>query len=272
MISIFARPAYLGNLYHQFTNEDNLHRVSSRVRGEEIAEYLGVKLNKERGDVNIFVKPYSLNEVKDGDWVDFLDGGKYFELLKERPKVNVIAGSLRSYEWLKDNLRNKIVLIPSHHLNFQRLHRKRKNKISGGYIGSPSPLAYKMYEEVRLRFEKIGMGFHTCFNYKLRDDAVNLFLKTDIFVIADFSPDYNPHKIPTKIINAASFGIPTIAFPLEGYKEVEGYYIHAHNLDEVISEAEKLKNIDYYRGWSRSVLRMAEGYHISKIAELYKKL
>jgi hypothetical protein len=272
MISIFASPSYLGNRYHEFTSEDNLHRVSSKVRGEEISEYIGANLNSKRSDINIFVKPYSLNEVKDGDWVDFLDGGKYYDLLLKRPGVNIIASSQRSFEWLKDNLKNKIVLIPSHHLNFQRLHRKRKSRISGGYIGSPSPIATKIYDEVRLRFADIGMGFHTCFNYKVRDDAVNLFLKTDIFVIADFSKDYNPHKIPTKIINAASFGIPTIAFPLEGYKELEGYYIKANNLDEVMVEAEKLKNIDYYKGWSRSVLRMAEGYHISKIAELYKKL
>jgi len=272
MISIFAHPAYLGNRYHGHTKEDTLQRVSSRIRGEEISEYLGANFNSKRGDVNIFVKPYSLNEVNNGDWVDFLDGGRIFNKLKECPMVNIIAGSLISYIYLKDNLPNTVVLIPQHHINFERARRLRTGVLTGGYIGSPSPVATAIYDEVGERFREKEMDFATCFNFKTRQDAINLYLKLDIFVIADFSPDTNPHKIPTKIINAASFGVPSIAYPLKGYEEIEGFYIPVNNLDELITEAEKFKDWNYYHSWSEKVFTMAEKYHISKIADLYRKL
>ncbi len=84
--------------------------------------------------------------------------------------------------------------------------------------------------------------------------------------------DPNPHKIPTKIINAASFGIPSIAYPLRGYKEIEGYYVRASNMKELLTEVEKFKDKDYYKKWSGKVLKMSEKYHISEVAKLYKKL
>ena len=69
-----------------------LCRVSSRIRGEEISEYLGnIK-------TNIYVKPRHLEEVKNGDYVDILDDPTYVERLKSRPNIKVIAMSLSHYD------------------------------------------------------------------------------------------------------------------------------------------------------------------------------
>ncbi len=78
MISIFALPSYIGRGYHAHVP---LHatRLSSRIRAEEMAAYLGAKLNPTEGfenDVCIYVKPRTFDQIRDGDWVDFLDGGK----------------------------------------------------------------------------------------------------------------------------------------------------------------------------------------------------
>ncbi|OGH18094.1 MAG: hypothetical protein A2868_03475 [Candidatus Levybacteria bacterium RIFCSPHIGHO2_01_FULL_40_15b] len=76
----------------------------------------------------------------------------------------------------------------------------------------------------------------------------------------------------TKIINAASFGIPTLTQPIAGYKEFNGFYIPIKDMDSLVKEAEKLKDVNYYNQWSDRVFNEAEKYHISKIAELYKRL
>lgn len=276
MISIFARPSYLGNVYPKHTKELNTHRLSSRIRGEEMAERAGFKLNPRRGyenDVCIWVKPTGFGHIKDGDWVDVLDGLRKsrHKMLKDRPGINVIAVSENSYDTLKAELPNKIVLIPHHHINFKRAKRPMSKIDTFGYIGSPSPTAFKTYNEIGEELSKLGFNFKTVFNYKTRQDAVDLYMGIDVMVIAPWE-DTNPHKIPTKIINAASFGVPTIAYPLAGYKEIEGCYVRANNIDELLAEAQKFRDKDYYNEWSNKVALMAEKYHIDNIIKLYKKL
>ena len=274
MISIFYRPSYLGNRYFKDQSNLVLQRVSSQVRGVEMAEYLGAKLNPtEYGeDVCIHVKPYSLNEVRDGDWVDFLDGGRIFNMLKERPKVNIIAASQRSYEFLKNELPNMVVFIPQHHINNEEFIRKPNSVRVAGYIGAASPEAVRICEETEGNLKKIGYKFISCLYFKTRQDSIDFYKSIDVLVIPVFSPDFNPHKIPTKIINAASYGVPTIAFPLQGYKEIDGFYLPATNMGEVVLWANNLKNKTFYEEWSVKVLQMSGPYHISRIAELYNKL
>jgi len=246
--------------------------TSSRIRGQEISTYLQARFNPLEGyqkDVRIYVKPKDISTFKDGSWVDFLDSNaNLIAQLQNRPKMKVIAASQASFEALKEVLPNKIVLIPSHHLNQEKFKRTRRQISVGGYIGSFSP----MYEEISQGLKKIGFDFITCFDFKGRQDAMKLYQSIDLLIIGWWVGDNSPHKIPTKIINAASFGIPAIAYPLRGYKEIEGYYVPAHNLSEILTEAEKFKNKAYYNRWARKISKMAEKYHIEKIAKLYKKL
>lgn len=275
MISIFAYPSYIGRGYHAHVP---LHatRLSSRIRAEEMAAYLGAKLNPTEGfenDVCIYVKPRTFDQIRDGDWVDFLDSDRRVEArLRSRPKVNIIAGSQTSYEYLREHLVNKTTLIPSHHLNMERTRRERKEISVAGYIGSPSVDAIQKYAKIAQELKKNGYDFKTCFDYKERQDAINLYKSIDLFVIGFFWDSNYPHRVPTKIINAASFGIPTIAKPIFSHKEIKGYYVQASNMKELLTEAEKFKDKDYYKKWSAKVLKMSEKYHISEIAKLYKKL
>lgn len=275
MISIFTHPAFLGNRHPKLTKELTTLRISSRIRGDEIAEYIGAKLNPKDGfenDVCIHVKPKYLEKVKDGHWIDYLDSRNLIYFLKERPLVNVIAHSQCSYDYLTENLTNKVVLIPSHHINIEGFKRERTEVTTVGYIGAASPEAFKEYAEIGERLKAVGLDFKACFGFKTRQDAIDLYKGIDIFIIGDLPKADTHQKAPTKIINAGSFGIPTIACPVIGYAEIEDSYIHASSLDEMISEAQKLKDKKVYDGWSNKAYAMAERYHISKIAELYKKL
>jgi hypothetical protein len=275
-ISIFARPCFLGE---DSSIKSGLYpfRLSSRIRGEEIAEYLGAKYNPTSGyenDLCIYVKPRTLDSVKDGSYVDFADGDYLIKLLEDRPKIKVIAISQYSYELLKEKLKNEIVFIPHHHINFEKTLREKKGITTGGYIGKPSSAAYSVNDEIKKRSKEIGLDFITCFNFENRQDAVDFYKQIDFLLIGDFGfyDAYYPFSQPTKMINAASFGIPSIASWRIGYKEFEGNYVQIKNMDELMVELKKFKDENYYNNWSNKIIEESEKYHISRIAELYKQL
>ena len=165
--------------------------------------------------------------------------------LKDHPKVKVIAMSLSHYDWLKSQLKNKIVYIPHHHVNFDRVVRTRKRVTTCGYIGSSRKIEIK------------GFKFIYMDNFKTRKDIINFYKKIDIQIIGNIRDV--PYYHPTKIINAMSFGIPTVAPKVMGYREVEGFYYQ---------DIDQLKN-----GWDADrLIKEAEKYHISNIAKLYKQL
>ncbi len=273
MISIFAKHTYLldddkGGVF--------LQRVSARIRGEEIAQYLGAKYNPAAGyenDICIYVKPPNLVRIKDGSYVDILDDIHAFECLKERPGIKVIAMSLFQYDYLKANLKNEIIFIPHHHVNFERILRDRQEITTCGYIGPPSGYSNRINNQVKEELAKIGLDFIPLHNYQTREDILNYYKKIDIQIIGYFRfHNTSPYRHPTKVINAASFGIPTITFPVLGYKEIKGYYLSAKDMDSLLKKAKKLKDKKHYDKWSNKVVKKAEEYHISKIAELYQQL
>lgn len=274
MISIFAKHTYL--LDSPLKDGKYLQRVSSRIRGEEIAEYLGAKFNPKKGyenDVRIFVKACGVRHIKDGDYVDVLDDVWMVKWLKEHPGVKVIAMSISHYKFLKKELKNKIVLIPHHHINFERILRDRKEIINCGYVGANSTFHQKMNRKIKAALEKIGFNFTPLLNFQTRQEIIDYYKTIDIQIIGYF--DYikdSPYYHPTKIINAMSFGIPTIAGPKLGYKDVDDFYIHVNNMDELVGEALRMKDPKQYNEWPAKIIKEAEKYHISNIAKLYQAL
>ena len=273
MISFFFKQPYLldaigGGVY--------LQRVSARVRGEEIANYLKAKINPKENyenDIRIYIKPSHLDHIKAGSYVDVLDGLYGFELLKTRPDLKVIAMSLTHFEFLKKGLKNKVFLIPHHHVNFERATRKRKKIITCGYVGVSRSNHFRINNKVKVNLEKIGFKFKPLLNYQTRQDIINYYKTIDLQIIGyfDFYKD-SPYRHPTKIINAASFGIPTIAGPVLGFKEMEGYYVPTGNMEALLAAAQEMRDQKYYNRWSAKVKKEAEKYHISNIVKLYQQL
>lgn len=243
-----------------------------------MALYLGAKYNPMSGyenDVCIYLKPRSLKNINDNAYVDVSDSGDYLiRELKNRPKLKAITSSLVSYELLKKILKNKVFFIPEHHCNFERAKRVRNGITAAGIITTPSPANFLLAREMRNKLKKIGVKFITCFYFKNRQDVVDFYKKIDLQLIGCFGyfNDYNPFRHPTKMINAASYGIPTIANWMLGYKEFEDNYVPVRNMDSLISEVEKMKNKDYYDKFASKIISASEPYHISNIAEKYKQL
>lgn len=278
-ISIFARKYFIAE-DEGTTTGPYLHRATSYIRGEQIADYLGGKYNPESGfedDICIYLKPKprTFNQIKDGSYVDFSDTEAYLkEFLQNRPKIKVIASSQTSFDYLKKRLKNQLFLIPEHHCNFERAKRTRKKVTTGGIITNPSAITYRAYEEVKKRLSEIGLDFISCYDWKTRQEVVDFYAQIDFQVIALFGvyDPLDPFRHPTKIINAASYGIPTVANWQFGYKEFEENYIAVKSLGELIQEAEKLTEPEYFDSLVSNLIKAAEPYHISQIAKLYKNL
>jgi len=276
-ITFWGRHHFVGNVLSENPNESHTIRLSSLIRGEQIAQHLeGGKYNPKEGfedDVIVFIKPRTMKHVKDTDWMDFADGQHLLEPLRNRPQVRVIAAAQYGYEYLKKRYPNKIIYIPQQHLNWENAKRDRKEVTTGGYIGGPSPLAFEIYGKIENKLKEIGFDFVTCYNFKKREDAVDFYKKIDFLVMCGFGikNDFT-FATPCKMINAASFGIPTIAIPQPGFKEFEGFYIPVNTMEELLVEANKLRDKDYYDMWSKKVELEAQKYHINKIIKLYEQL
>jgi hypothetical protein len=244
--------------------------LGSIIRGKQIADYIGGTYKGERGDVNIYIKPTKLDEVQDGDWVDVSDGEWLFRDLKRRPKIKVIAHSKVTYDILKE-LPNEVVWISQQHLNWERDKRDRNEVATYGYIGHPNELAFKICDEIGEIIKEIGMEWITCFDYKTREDACAFYKKIDLLIIGAKPEIFDEpiYKTPTKIINAASFGVPSIAYPTIGYSEFEGYYVHARDLNEIAREVKKFKDPEYYKEFSEKIREKSEEWHISNVAKKY---
>ena len=277
MITFIAKPIFFkrdinGGFYPA--------RLSSRTRGEEIADYLGgyytIDGTYDQGGVRIHLKPHTLRRVKDGDFVDILDDAhNLIPRLKARPKIKVIAYSQPYYDFLKQELANQVVLIPHPHINFENDTRTKSKTIVGGMTGKATHASYEIFNPIKQALAKVGIKFKDWFNHTTRQDALNFYDQIDFQVVwyHDTPDDYSRfYRYPGKIINAASYGIPTIAQPILGHQEMQGYYIPAETYEDIVREALKLQDEDYYHQWSKKLIRKAEEYHISQVAELYRKL
>lgn len=286
-ISIFAKPAFLNvDPSRPFKYEGkppsrgHLQRISSITRGEQIAEYIGAKLNPTEGyqqDICIYVKPpykqgHDFKFEGKKSYLDICDAPEFCDLLKKHPEVSVISTSERTFNTLKGILPNEIVNIPEHHCNFERVRRNRKQVTRVGCIGSRRAFGYlpKGLKEALAQRGMELIEFSTIFT---RQDVVNYYLNIDVQII--WRPYIDDARLinPLKIINASSFGIPTIMYEEKAAEEMDGCYIAVHTLDEFLAELDKLRSDPkLYDEYANTCIEKSEAYHIEKIGQLYKNL
>jgi len=289
-ISIFAKRAFLNTKPSQPFEYDGtkpargyLKRLSSTVRGEQIAQAIGAKFNPKSGyqdDVCIYIKPV-LDENGDfkfegkSSYLDICDNIKFVELVKKHLELSVIAASEWNYELLKRLLPNtKIVLIPQQHCNYERKKRVRKEITVVGAIGSWGILG-DLPADLESRLHERGMKFIEFSQFFTREDVIDFYMQIDVQIIWRPSKDYGRDILMNslKLQNSASFGIPTICYDEPVFKEMDGCYIPVKTLDEFFGQLDKLRsNPDLYDQYSKKCLEKAEEFHIEKIGELYKSL
>lgn len=239
---------------------------SGKIRGAQVANFLGAQHNPShtrRDDVHVWVKQQPPDSLPLNSHLDIIDGMYRIGWLLRHPECGVIASSESGYEYLQRRLsRDDIILIPQHHANFGRVRRVRNDMQSAGVVGGQGSIQCD-FGELKRTLGGVGMSFHWLERYKGPPQIVQFYNRLDVQIV--WRERTTPLKNPLKLVNAMSLGIPTIAFPEEAYKEVQGYYWPVTSIEEVASVIEQLRE-----GFDADRLIVkAEEYHIENIAPLY---
>jgi len=274
MISIFAKPA--------FEAKGHLMRVSSIIRGEQLAAYMpNARLNPPSGyenDICIYVKPMIRPgqdyKFEKHSYIDIHDGFELRHTLRKYPEVGCISISDHSTEVLVQYIKNKIVTIPHHHLNFERAKRADVRNVVTRVGVTGSPAAFQFIPEViRKGLAERGMQLLEWSHFYPRTSVAKFHQNIDIHL--EWRPWKKQLSSPLKITNAASFGVPTIAlmFDEPSFKEVEGCYIGVNTPEECLAKIDELRsNPTLYNDIAKVCLKKAEKYHIDNISKLYLEL
>jgi len=260
----------------------HLMRGSSIIRGVQIAQYLGAKLNPLEGyedDVCIYVKPHTGSLYRQqpplakNAYIDVVDGWNIVMYLQKNPDIPVIACSRHDYELFSSKLKkSKVYFIPQQNCNFERFVSPQRGEIKTiGIIGSPSGTKKQFLKDFQEKIENLGLKLWVYTSFKKREDVLNFYKEIDLQLV--WRPFKTRTRNPLKIVNSASFGVPTVALDEEAFGEVEGCYFPVKNEDEAVEQIKELMGSpQIYDECSKRCLAKGEEYHISKIAELYKKL
>lgn len=268
-ISIFAKPPYV--IRH-------LQRVSSIIRGEQMAAYmLNARLNPASGyenDVCIYVKPHvPVNEdfKFEGDaYLDILDGYGLVPVLQKHPEVPVIVFSDLDVETLSRVVKNKIICIPHHHVNFDRIKRERNKVKKVGIIGTEFAFQ-QVPNEIKEGLAKRNMQYLEYSTFYPRQSVVDWYRQIDLCLV--WRPYQKHLSNPFKIVNAGSFGVPSICLDEPAFKEVEGCYMPVNSLEEFFKTLDEVRTMpEMYQHYADKCLEKMEEYHIENIAKKYQAL
>lgn len=258
----------------------HLQRVSSIIRGEQIAAYLqNARLNPPNGyedDICIYVKPH----IKPGfdfkfekkSYIDIQDGFDLRHILNKYPEVGCIVFSELDVKTMSHYIKNKIVLIPHHHCNFERAKRERKGITRVGVTGSFQAFPH-IPDVIRKGLKDRNIELVEYSNFYPRTSVARFHQSIDIHL--QWRPWKKSLSCPLKITNAASFGVPTIALDTyePSFKEVTGCYIGVNSPEEWLKRLDELIALPaLYNDMAKMCLEKAERYHIDNIAKLYQQL
>ena len=288
-ISIFAQPAHTNtNPAQPFdpsapVRSGHLQRVSSIIRGEQIAERLGARLNPFNGyfsDVCIYVKPH-VNSANRDEWaktltalphpyLDIIDGWGLVPLLQACPGVGVIACSRQDGEMLRGVLSNPVTVIPQHHANFDRVKRTREGIARVGVIGVDKAFPF-LPEGLGPALAQRGIELETFSKFYTRADIVAFYSRIDVQIV------WRPYRMrlsnPLKLVNAASFGVPTIALRESTFDELGDACLQVGDLVGLLAKLDELRQWPLlYEQLSARCLHRAEAYHIDAVCDMYRRL
>ncbi len=271
------------------------HAVGSagNVRGKQVAKLLGAKLNPKSGfedDVCIYVKVRPPEDHPRKTYLDVDDATDAVKWLKTHTNTGIIVNSQMSKDYLSDLLnRDTIDVIPHMHCNYENWVRPEREVMTVGVIGSKTSFQHSI-KDIRSRLKRIGLRFIYERDYwkhygdedgmtedQRRMKVVDFYKKIDIQITwrldNTFSKDQKPLKNPNKLVNASAFGIPTVAYPEEGFKDFDGSYIKAEHIGKLISMCKRLKSeSSYYQHYSMLAIYKAKPYHKDNILQLYLQL
>jgi len=257
--------------------------ASGEIRGRQMAFAVDGIVDADKiysDDVLVFIKgqpPRRIIDYVRKVYVDVDDGWRAIPFLKANPDVVPIAASVVGQRYLSEQLgRGDVLLIPGHHCNFERCIRVTSKVSAVGYIGYPENLHIDI-DVLRKALDAIDIHFVAKTDAKSREDVCNFYKSIDIQVCFRKKNEMNPApelRDPLKLINAGSFGIPTVAYPEPSYAdEFDGCFVEVSSLNDIVNQCMQFKNNAWlYHEMSMKAMQRAEQYHIDYISPLFMRL
>lgn len=251
---------------------------SGKVRAIQIAEYLGnARVGPDSGyedDICIYVKIRPPRHYPEHTYVDVMDEPWVLPWIKRHPTIKLIAISQTCKAFLDKELgRDNTILIPENHCNYERTVLDRPVIHRVGVIGGPNAFQFS-HDEFTQKMADLGLEFVHYKDYDNRRDVIKFYQSIDIQVVWRQWLNFPELNNPLKLINAMSFGIPTIAYPEISYKtELDGYFIPVTTIDDMVAHIKRMvDDRAYYDEWRMKGVAKAEEYHIDNISKLYRAL
>ena len=268
-------------------------------RGIEIAEAGGWPCNPDpasvtKEDLVIMVKCIEPEAVKRAGRVycDIIDGKMNLHRhIADRLNVGVIVQTSYNIEPAKARWfpNNEVIWLPHTHCNNERRQRRLGKPVKRiGYTGTtngflPGPWAEFTAMAEREGFEVVHNGntiLDPDFKGDRREECCRFYGGLDIAVAyrtSFWNVGNGPAmKGPTKLNNAGSFRIPTVAFPEWAfiYNLWEpGNFVPVMNLYEMVQACCRLRDEPkYYSRIASAAWRDAQAAHIDEVVQRYREL
>ncbi len=265
---------------------------AGNVRGKQIANILGAKHNPTEGfedDICVYVKVLP-KKVTKYTYIDVDDSTGAVEWLKTHTNTGIIVNSSLGQEYLSKLLkRDNIKVIPHAHVNWENWIRPDREVKTVGIIGSKTSYMHSL-TTLKKKLKELGLKLLYNKDYwkfygdeegmseeQRRQKVVEFYKKIDVQVVwrpdNTFGENTKPLKNPNKLVNAASFGIPTVSYMEEVFKEWKGCYLGDTDINGFFNWIRELKRSrELYQFIAKKGLEKAQSYHIDKIKELYLAL
>jgi hypothetical protein len=191
-------------------------------------------------------------------------------------KGPVISVSEIQYKYFLDYFpKRKVHLIPHHHCNYHRETIPDRPVRRVGTIGGDSAIQWPHFAMDRM-LKEIGVEWSYVNIYSRREQVVEYYKQLDVQIA--WRPTHARglviHMNTIKLANAGSFGIPTVAFPEPAWTTEWGKdFVWVDTMYGLMKEVKRLKDDRaWYQEMSNRAKIRAEGYHIDRIAGLYRAL
>jgi len=259
---------------------------SEFTRGHQIADALGCRVNQPITDVDetvVYVKCWADESVRPerltNYYMDLIDDSHMMGVFKRFPNAKVIALTDIQKNFLEDNVKNDIVVIPEHHCNFKQETRHRTLVQRVGYVGSRQCFDLD-FDWMAGVLDAVGLEFRclVCEDEGVtREDVCDFYKSIDIQIAfrgeqAAVRPPI--YRNPLKIFNAGSFRVPTIAYPELSYRLCAGsYFLEASHPDSLVNKCYLLANdSNLYEFYASRAYEWSKQFDIAKIARKYAAL
>jgi hypothetical protein len=253
------------------------------IRAAQMVDRLGGRINPESDyddDVCIYILGCYRHDGPEVEhaYYDVMDcGTPRLGRIRSRTKGDVIAVSKVQHEELQRIFGpRKVRFIPQHHCNFNRELRPERRISTVGCCGGDAAVQYP-HDPIRRKLKEMRLGWQFGNEMMRRERVVEFYRTLDIQIV--FRPTCNRyrnllHMNPLKLVNAGSFGIPTVAWPEPAFvTEWDGCFIPAYSMSEVMDQVRRLRDDPgLYAEMSARALAKAEEYHLDNIVKLYEEL